>query len=399
MNATIVAAMLLLAGPKIEIAVGVGADSNPFELPYDQFAANAEQKPMTGAFVPVEASADWRTPYGNMFRAGAKASFGGTFFGYVGQDEAATEKTNASDASRWTGEVSAPFVFDPKREGRNRWRADLTLEPFVGMHRETFTSHRSGTPFPAPTSDPYPDLGERYNANDFGGKVEGDLSLGKIIDVRAAGRYTRVDYVEDYTAANDETDSWDYGETRADVDVYVRPEGFLAAAGYTLRVREYDERFPRDDDGNEVVSVDPRYVPQVFIFHDVNVKGGVMRDRGRAILRFRNSRRVDAYEGYQSYSENAVGGDFRLKLATDSELRFGAGYSVRSYEELRVGYDPAEPVSNRRRLDLDTGFEWPAFSKWTRLYVAAGLTSQASANPLYTWVGFRGMTGVRVALR
>ena len=401
MTITTAAMWLLLATPKIEVSIGAGVDSNPFELPEDQLAAEAEQKPKTGAFIPLGLGAEWKSPARRIFRAGVKGDFDGAFFGYVGQDPDATEETSASDASMWTATIAAPLLIDPKQSGRSVWHADIGVEPFFSMNRSTYTSRRTGRPFEmdgntAPATDTIVDLSRRLDTNEFGAKVDGDLSVGSLVDLIVGGRYTTVDYVEDYDGTGDAIDSWDYAETRGDADVYVRPEGFVVAAGYTLRIRDYEERFPRDVDGNKVRLDDAGYEPQVFTTHDVVFKAGIDRDRGRAIVRFRNTRRIDEFSGYQNYGENSVSGDFRLELAPDTELIFDVGYLVRKYDEQRVDYDPQQSLTDRRRITIDTGFEWPAFTKWTRLYVTAGLVSQSSASPLYSFVGFHAATGFRV---
>lgn len=403
MNATIAAALLLLAAPKLELSVGAGGDSNPFELPDDQAAAGADSRPAPGAFIPVEASAQWKTRSRRMFRAGVDSWFDGTFFTFVAQDGAAPEKTNAQDANRWSGEISAPLVVDPLFGRKASFGLELTAEPFFGMHRETYTSHRSGTPLffddrPGEVADVMIDLSKRYDTNELGLRADADVELGRLVDVIVGARYTSVDYLEDYSGT-EHLDSWDYDEVRADLDGFVRPGDWTVAGGYSMRVRNYDARFPRDSAGDKVEDEMAGYEPQVFTYHDLTLRGGYVIDAGRAVLRFRNSRRIDGFEGYQTYAENAVSGDFRIALQKDSELRFEPGYSVRTYDKLRVAYDPQEPVSSRRRVTMDVGYEWPALSKWTRLFVSAGLVSQSSANPLYAYVEFHGMTGVRAEWR
>jgi hypothetical protein len=403
MIATLATTLLVLAGPKLELSVGAGGDSNPFELPDDQAAAGAESRPAPGAFIPVEASAEWKTPSRRVFRAGVDSWFDGRFFTFVAQDGAAPEKTNARDANRWSGGISAPIAFDPFAGRRGSLGIEVTVEPFFGAHRETYTSHRTGTPLlfddrPGEVADVMIDLSKRYDTNEFGARADGDLELGRIVELIGGATYTSVDYLEDYESS-EHLDSWDYDELRADLDGFVRPGDWTVAAGYSLRARSYDSRFPRDDAGEKIEDDMPGFEPQVFTYHDLRLRVGYVRPAGRAVLRFRNTRRIDGFAGYQSYAENAVSGDFRIALREDSELRFEPGYSVRTYDELRVAYDPEESVSNRRRVTMDLGYEWPAFSKRTRLFVSAGLVSQASANPLYAYVEFQGMTGVRAQWR
>lgn len=403
MNTTLLAAFLLLSGPRIDLSVGAGGSTNPFELPDDQAAAGAEQRPAPGAFVPVDASAEWKTPRSRMFRAGIDGWFDGRFFTFVAQDETATEQTRARDANRWSAQVSAPLAVDPFAGRKGGLGIELTAEPFFGMHRETYTSHRTGKPIvfddrPGEVADVNIDLSKRYDTNEFGARADLDVSFGRIADIVAGARYTSVDYVEDYDAT-EHLDSWDYEEVRGDLDGYLSPGDWAFAAGYGLRIRTYDERFPRDVSGEKIEDDEPGYEPQVFAYHDISVRGGFIAERGRAVLKYRGTRRLDMFEGYQSYSENGVAGDFRIALVPDSQLRFEAGYSVREYDELRVAYDPQEPVSSRRRTTLELSYEWPAFSKWTRLFVSAGAVSQTSKNPLYSYTAAQGMTGVRAEWR
>lgn len=401
MNTTLLAALVLLSAPKVELSVGAGGSTNPFELPEDQVAAGAEQRPAPGAFVPIDAAAEWKTPRGRMFRAGIDGGFDGRFFAFVAQDDAAPEQTHARDANRWSAQVSAPLVFNPFAGRKKRALGiELTAEPFVGMHREILTSQRRGTPilFDDPP-DVNIDLSKRYDTNEFGVRSDIDVSFGRIADVIVGARYTSVDYVEDYEAT-EHLDSWDYGEARGDLDGYLSPGDWAFATGYSLRIRNYDERFPRDATGNKIEDDEPGYEAQSFIFHDVSLRGGYIVDRGRAVLKYRHSRRVDMFEGYQSYSENGVAGDFRIALVPDSELRLEVGYSVREYDVLDVASDVSqEAVSNRRRRTLEMSYEWPALSKWTRLFVSAGLVSQVSSKPLYTYTAVQGVTGFRAEWR
>lgn len=394
------AALLFLAGPRLDLSVGAGGDSNPFEMPDDRTAAGASTRPEPGMFIPIEASATWKTRPRQPVRFGVEAWLDGIFFTFVAHDTAAAQRTNPSHANRWTAEISAPVVFDPMHDRRRApWRLDVTLEPFFGMHRETYTSHRTGLPIridedPAPSVDVYVDLRDRYSYNDYGLALAGDLDIGRNVDVNAGARLTSVDYIDDY-GRSDAVDSWDYTEYRGDTDVSARRGDGYLAAGYTLRLRDYAERFPRDENGDKVVRGDPGYEPQTFTFHDVSIKGGLVKSRGRAVIRFRTTRKLDGYRGYSDYSENAVTGDFRIVLGTDSELRFSPGYAVRSYDDLRVNYDPAEPVSSRRRLTMKASCEWPALSRWTRMFAGVGLVSQTSTNPLYTYTSYSLTTGVR----
>lgn len=402
MNTTILAVALFLSGPKVELSVGAGGDSNPFELPDDQ-AAGAESRPAPGMFVPVEASAQWKTPPKRVFRAGIDAWVDGRFFAFVAQDDAAPRKTNAQDANRWTGEISVPLSVEPFRRTKRAFGVRFAAEPFVGMHRETYTSHRTGAPLvfddrPGETADVNIDLSDRYDTNEFGVAADADLGAGRMADLVIGGRYTRVDYLEDYDAT-EHLDSWDYDEVRGELDAYLTPGNFRFAAGYSLKIRTYDERFPRDGMGEKVEDDMPGYEPQVFTYHDVSLRGGYIRAQGRAFVRFRNTRRIDGFEGYQSYTENSVSGVVRLAPRPGNELAFDVGYSVRTYDELRVSYDPQEPVSDRKRLTLDAGYEWPALSRRTYWFLSAGVVSQSSANPLYSYAGFHGMTGVRVEWR
>ena len=286
---------------------------------------------------------------------------------------------------------------------------DFTLEPFAGYNRETYTSHRTGLPLVV--SKPHPDdptnssldeiadLAHRYDTNEAGGAAEVEVAWGSTFDFSFAGRVTRVDYVEDYRELVT-IDSWDNLEVRGDVDASLSLRGWIAAAGYAMRLVDYDERFPRDSSGTEVLPRDAGYEPQQFLHHHGTARAGFSGDRGRAVLRWRGTRRLDLYSGYLDYTDNRYSADLRLRFAAaETELRLEPSWTVRSYDELRVHYDPQEPVSNRERLGVEASVEWSAFSDYTRFFVGAERVSQRSANPLFTYSDTRVMTGLRVRLR
>ena len=394
MHAVPFLAVLLLSasGTRAEIRVGAGGDSNAFEFPEDSAASNASPA-QPGMFVPVDARVRLKTSPRRPVRLGAEASLDGMFFAFVRQDPAAAQSTRPSDLNRFTAEASLPVVFDPAPERRRGFRVDFTFEPFAAMHRETYTSHRTGQPFESGGVS----LADRYSTNSFGAKVDGDVSIGRNVDLIVGGRVTRADHVEDYEDVP-EIDSWDHSEYRGDVDAHFTSEGWLAAAGYTLRQRDYDERFPRDDTGAKVPDTDPRYRAQSFTAHELSVRGGVVRERGRAVLRAGTVRRVDGFVGYENYTEQWVGADLRIAVG-ESELRLAPKFMSRTYDELRVDYDPTEPVSDRTRLSIDASYEWPMLTARTRGFVSAGYVAQQSANPLFTYAAFRGVTGVVVSWR
>lgn len=380
---------LAAAGPKVEVAVGVGGSSNPFEFPEDG-ATTGANAPQPGAFIPLEVDADFKTPSNRTFRARVRGNFNGLFYGYVAQDPSAPRPSNASDASRYTGGVAFPVTFDPSPNKRDGLRMDFTLEPFVGLHRETYTSHRSGRPLISSGVK----LGERYDTNKFGVKTDADLALGRDFDTIFTAGIARVDYVQDYGSSPD-LDSWDHDEYRLDADLFASPGVMVLKAGYGFRLREYDERFPRDANGDKVLGSDPAYEPQTFVSHAIGLGIGIKGDWGKTVLSYDLERRLDDYVGYLDYTSNGVDLDVELAVGA-STLAVKPSYTSRVYDAARVNFDPTAPENNRKRLALDTSFTFP-LAKWTAGFVGASLVDQTSSNPLYTYRAFSAMTGVRIS--
>lgn len=387
--ACLFAVSLLAAPPRVEVSVGAGGSSNPFEYPEDG-AATGANAPQPGAFVPLEVDLDFKTPPRSTFRARARGSFDGVFYGYVAQDPGATRASSASDANRWSAGAAFPLTFDPSPNKRDGLRMDFTLEPFVALNRETYTSHRSGRPLISSGVA----LGRRYDTNKVGVRTDADLALGRDFDSVFTAGIARVDYVEDY-ASSPEIDSWDHDEYRLDADLYGSPGALVLRAGYGFKLKDYDERFPRDANGNKVLASDPAYQPQTFVAHAVGVGGGLQGDWGKMVLAYGLERRLDDYVGYLDATSH--------RLVLDVELAVGAAvlevrpsYSTRNYDAARVNYDPAAPETNRKRLALDAAFTLP-IAKWTVGFVRAGVVDQTSSNPLFTYRAFSAMTGVRVS--
>lgn len=390
---TLLATLMLASSPfEVDVAVGAGGTSNAFELPADSVAASADQ-PQPGVFVPVDAGAAVHSPRRRTFRIGAEGRFGGEFFALVRQDPAATRATSPGDANTWAGRLGIPVVIDPTPDRRDGMRVDFTLEPFASAYRRTYTSHRTGRPLVINGVD----LRHRYSNDKFGMKADADLSIGKTFDVVVGGRLTRAEYVDDYRQTT-VYDSWDYDETRLDVDGYARPGDWMFAVGYTRRLRDYDERFPRDANGDRLPASDPAYRPQQFTYDDVKFRGGWVTRRGRALLAYAITRRIDHFAGYLDYVQHDVSADLRLTIRETAELRVKPGYSILGYDAARVNYDPSAPENERRRATLEAAFEWPLRTR-TRGFVEFEAIDQVSANPLFTYRAARGITGVRVTWR
>ncbi len=387
MNPLIVV-IVLAAPPRLEVSVGAGGSSNPFELPNDQAATNADA-PQPGVFLPVEAELDLRSSRERQLQLRFDAWLDGDFYAVVMQDPNSTRSTSPSDANNWSAGVSVPMIAEPEKLPVN-----FTLEPFVALHRETFTSHRSGRPFVAVGGT---SLADRYNTNRFGAEAELDVSVARRIDLIGGVRVARVDYVEDYDGTA--YDSYDHDEYKTEVDLLGTPGDWVYGAGYSLVVRDYDERFPRDSaTGAKVLPGTPGYEPQIFTSHAVTLRGGWSSREYRAVGRYELTRRIDEFAGYLDYTEHAVSADFRIAIGDASELRIEPDFSIRTYDAAKVNFDPLETDSERMRISLDASYEWP-LAKWTAMFVSAGVVNQESTNALYSYRAFRAATGVRVTWR
>ena len=394
---------LLLGSPAFDLSVGGGAESNPYEMPADPAVADADFGPRSGAFLAIDGRLRWRTRSGRVVRVGLDASVDCDLFGWVAVPQAGVAAPHASHLDRADGEVSLPLVLDPMPYGR-AFRLDLTIEPRAAFDRLTYTSHRTGRPIVIDAADdpgndpPIPvSLADRYDKNALGLLAEMDASFGRSVDVVVGGRITRVDYVEDYEEF-ERVDSWDHVEYRGDADLYVTAGSWLIASGYSARLLEYDERFPHAADGSDVLPDEDGYEPQRLSLHHLSAKVGRIGNRGRAVLRWRGTRRLDLSSGYLDYTEHRVSADVRIGSGDGVELRLSPSWSERVYDELRVRYDPDEPIASRRRFVGEATLEWGAFTSRTRLFVTAAAEAQRSSNPLYTYSSVRGLMGVRVVV-
>ncbi|HVO29313.1 MAG TPA: hypothetical protein VMV18_01195, partial [bacterium] len=268
----------------------------------------------------------------------------------------------------------------------------LTIEPFGGLHREVFTSPVTGRPYTAAGID----FAHRFDTNRAGARASAELELADGTDAWGALSWQRVDYVDDFRGVP-LVDRWDYGELRADVDAYYYPPSSQISAAYAFRRRAYDARYPHDALGNQVLPGTGGYVPQVFDFHDVSIKGGLEGDGAHALARFDVERRLDEYGGYLDYWDTSLDLDLRLETGVWT-LGAAPSISLRVYDVARVNYDPVEPSSRRTRIDVPFTVERGLDANFS-VWVEAGWTDQWSSNSLYTWRGISAASGVRFRVR
>ena len=387
MNPLLLALVPILAGAQGEISAGIGANSNPFELPGT--TAPGAMAPRPASYVPLHAFGDVHYELRESFRIGLRAALDGDLYTWVARDPVIGESANPRDASHGTATVAAPFSWLGDDGAR---RLTLTVEPFAGAHRETFTSPVTARPYVAGGIS----FGRRFDTNRAGGKLSGEFELGPTIDTYAAVSYQRVDYLEDYRGIPS-VDSWDHGELRVDADAWAYPRGAVLSAAYSFRRRDYDARFPHDVAGNRVLPGTGGFVPQVFYFHDATLKAGFEGDAGHAFVRADFERRIDAFAGYLSYTD--LGAAIELRVVSGAwTIAAQPGFSVRFYDTARVNYDPLEPVNRRVRLDASGSVE-RALSATTSLWLQAGWTDQSTPNALYSFSAVRAATGVRLRWR
>lgn len=383
MTTAFAAAVVIFASGSLEASAGAGVASNAFELPNDAAALGAT-RPRPALIVPLTLDGEIDTGTDRALRVGAVAALRGTFHPAVAQDPDPARKVSALDANRFDARVGLPAVLD--LEGP----LGVTFEPFASAHYETYTSHRTGRPLVA-SGVP---LGERYNANRGGARLEGEWSTKRArLDLEL--RATRADHLEDYVGTTQ--DSWDHTEWRIDADALLGRRGFLLGAGYSWTRRDYDERFPHEEDGDEVTPGDPGFAPQVFTWHRGDALAG-WRSRGvLALLRVEATRRLDEFEGYLDYSETGVSTSARVTPGS-LRLRGEAELSWRRYDHARVALDPTEPQSTRRRASFSAEVEWPASAR-SRGFVEISGVDQRSTNELFTYRDLRGVIGARVVVR
>ena len=73
---------LAAPGATADVSVGVGAASNPYEMPADPAESGAREDAPQGGFVPVDAVFRWRRS-GDAVRVIVEGDFEGVFFGLV----------------------------------------------------------------------------------------------------------------------------------------------------------------------------------------------------------------------------------------------------------------------------------------------------------------------------
>lgn len=381
----------LLSTASVDLAAGAGVDTNPLAMPSAPARAGAEFGARSGTFFPVEARLRWRTPPRSPIHAGVQGAFDGVLFTW------AATPARPADLHRYDGELSLPVSL------ASRLGVEVTLEPHATFSRSTFTDPRTGRAYVVDAAEdggpPRPvSLAHRFDTDALGLRGGIDASLGGETVLAIGGGVTRVDSVADYEDA-ERIDSWDHVAVVGEAYLSVEPRAWLLEGGYAFRRLDYRERFPHAADGTEVLPGDPSWEPLQLTLHDGTLGAGWISDAGRAVVRYRATRRSDSYAGYLDYTQHAIAADLRWRTRSDVELRFEPSFSTRGYDELRVRDDPEEPVTSWRRIAATASAEWDALSPHTRLFVLAQAESQTASNPLYTWTAFRAVSGVRVRIR
>lgn len=391
-------ALALLASTHVDVSVGVGVGSNPFELPSPAPSASASPSPtpvfaspQPASFVPLRVLADARRSLGHDVTAAVRAELDAELYTWVHEDPAILRQPPANGASHGSGYLAAPVTWRAWAQGTRS--LDLAFEPFVGVHRETFTSPLTGRAYSAGGVS----YGRRFDTNRAGGRASADFAASDALDSWVSIGFQRVDYVNDFRGIPT-IDSWDYDELRLDADTWLYPSFGVVSASYGYRHRMYDERFPHDTQGTPVQPGTPGYAPQVFDLHDVTLRGGYDGERGRALLRADLERRIDVTAGYLDSTELSIGAELRTTVPRDWTVSLEPSWSTRVYDVAHVNYDPAAPAYRRVRVDLTARGEHPLSAR-TSVWVEAGYEDQHSANALYTYRGIHGATGVRFQFR
>jgi hypothetical protein len=393
-------AVLLLAGPRLDVKTGAGADSNAFELPENPAAVGADS-PQPGVFVPLDATVDLRSAAHRMFRIEGQGWVDGEIFTMVRHD-AAGSATRPSDASLYTGYVSMPLIFDPLPARSDAPKADLEIAPFASLHHETFTSHLTGLPYVFDDGNGFVSLADRFDYRRGGVKADTNVEITRDLGLLAGGQFAAVDYASDYASsqsAPNPIDSWDYREWRLDLDGYATPGDWQLGIDYGFKRRDYDSRFPRDASGITVTPVTAGFRAQVFDYHDVTLRAGWSGTAGQIDARYQLERRVDRYAGYLDYLQQDLSVDGRVYVGAASTLEIEPKVSVRRYDRAHVNFDPAARESAIDRYELGLTWEWALPLASTSLFVSTQGVHQSSSNAEYTYDSGRVTTGVHVTLR
>jgi hypothetical protein len=380
---------LFATGNRLDVRVGAGVQTNPFEI------ADAASAASPALVVPVSMDARVQST-GTNFRVGvtgwAEAAFHPTA---AAGGSASGAPPRSADADRWSLSAAVPIVCGELSKDAG---LQAVFEPFVEGHRETFTSHRTGLPYVylAPGATTGIDLGRRLDTNTVGARSHlqvGTGDVGALLGVEAR----HVDYVEDYRS-DPGIDRWDYDEGHADLQLLATPGRWALSVRGRFSLRQYSDRFPHRTDGTFVKPADSGYRPQVFQFHELSLRAARRWNRAHASARYDAVQRIDTYASYLSYLEHRITLDATVPLGLALAARFRPTIVRRTYDRAHVSYDPAAPTSEFLRLEAKATAEW-TFSRRHNLFVEGSLVRQDSSNPLYSFSDARFVTGVHVEWR
>ena len=406
-----VAILLLAAPPRVDVSVGAGADSNPFELTSKLAQnpnANPADGPQLGLVVPISATVALRTPPHRTLRVELDSWLDAQVFPTVHQATGA-DPIRASDANQGSAYLGVPVIWDPFPD--REVKADLAIEPFVGSHRETFTSRETGQPYLfTPTTGVSTGLGRRYDNDKLGVRVDSNVVVSKDVGFLVGGAISRVNYLQDYAASRvDPTtpdawqDDWDYGELKTDVAAYVTPGYWTLVAGYAFKQRRYDARFPFDSTGARITSLDPAYVAQRFDYHDLSLHATWLGTATRWSVRYELERRIDDYSGYLDSLDHF--GEVKLDyfVGRGATLSIDPSVELRTYDRARINFDPTQAENAVSRGELAMSYEWPASRALgldgASFFVKGSGVRQVAGNSDYTFDAVRFVTGVHVLWR
>ena len=349
-----------------EFKIGAGYASNPLRLP---------EGGESGAFVPFELRLDWEPVDSRERRFRMRFDLDGRRFG----------SDSLESAKR--GRVRAEARYDWRLRPRGGAKHDLVLRARAQRDDRVWVSRRSGEDFELRSIDADSvSLADRYDADTYSAEFFYKRRSGPTrweVELEAARR----NYLEDYEDVA-VVDSLDHERYLAKVRYRSRflHETLELWGGAQVTWRDYDERWPRDAEGDDVLDA-------VQEFRDTSLRAEVRWrpwariDRPERLeigLEYRYGWRDDLYEGFYDRDTR----DWELSI--DSRLRrgvflaFDVSTGTTEYLRYRTGNVSTNPLFTLEDLEVEARLALA--TRWDVTVELGGAWLDAdSSNPIYRY--------------
>lgn len=351
----------------LEVATGLGYDSNAFLAPNDSYFDPLLDQPVvpdrkSGFFIPVSIEGDYS--YGKFF---SSLDFEGKVY----------PRRELNDADTYISDLDLGLEFLLREKDRRK--DSFRIGPSVGYHREIYVDRDTGQEKTTPLTQQ--NVGDRYTYYRYG--LEAKLRMRTLpvkLDLKGAVakyEYDEVPVLEslDYTlyriGANAEFDL--FTDTWLDVN-----------ADYYIK--DFEDRRSRNHAGDLVDGTDRKYT-----YYGAGASlGRRLGPNWTAYLDYDYLKRVDKFAGYWNYDRNRLGTRVRYRDKDGRRLRFELAYWQRDYPRA-FAFD--QPISELnfipRRVDYET---WEAevkgelpLSRLWKVWAEYAYINQSSADPRYDY--------------